>query len=296
MTTNDLQAILPPLRPGIAADATLLGMREAFRAFGATQLIDPDARVTEAVIGEVACVIVEAPHARATMLYMHGGGFRLGEPATYIGLASRLAMRAGLRIVLAGYRLAPEHPYPAALHDVFSVYRTLAEQTGDEITSNAPLLGGDSAGGGLAAALALVARDTGIPSPGILLLSPWLDLTAQGKSFEACAESDAMFSREVALACAHHYLAGQDPMQGYASPLHAQSLAGFPPLWVTVSGSEVLREDSVEFAGRQVREGGTVTLSVRPGLPHVWPVVLPEASATTDTLSEIAEFIGKIAS
>ncbi|MCV3768860.1 alpha/beta hydrolase [Rhizobium sp. TRM95796] len=293
--TKDLKAILPSLRPGIAADATLLEMREAFQAFGATQLIDPDARVTEAVIGEIACVIVEPPHARATMLYMHGGGFRVGEPATYIGLASRLAMRAGLRIVLAGYRLAPEHPYPAALHDVFSVYRTLAAQTGDEITSNAPLLGGDSAGGGLAAALALLACDMGIPSTGILLLSPWLDLTARGASFEACADSDEMFSREVALACADHYLAGQDPMQGYASPLHAQSLAGFPPLWVTVSGSEVLREDTVEFAGRLAREGGTVTMSVRPGLPHVWPVVLPDSYVTNDTIAEMADFVRNIA-
>lgn len=292
---NDLQAILPPLRPGIAADATLLEMREGFRAFGATQRVDADARVVDAVIGGIACVVVEHPDARATMLYMHGGGFRVGEPATYIGLASRLAMRAGLRIVLVGYRLAPEHPYPAALHDVFSVYRALAAHKDDQIAPNPPLLGGDSAGGGLAAALALVARDAGIPSPGVLLLSPWLDLTAQGTSFEACAESDAMFSREVALACADHYLAGQDPIQAYASPLHAQSLAGFPPLWVTVSGSEVLRQDTVEFAGRLAREGGTVTMSVRPNLPHVWPVVLPEAAATTDTLAEMAGFVRKIA-
>lgn len=85
-------------------------------------------------------------------------------------------------------------------------------------------------------------------------------------------------------------------MQGYASPLYAQSLAAFPPLWVTVSGSEVLREDTVEFAVRLAREGGTVTVSVRLDLPQVWPGVPPEASATTDTLSEIAEFVGKIAS
>jgi monoterpene epsilon-lactone hydrolase len=292
---NDLQAILPPLRPGIAADASLLEMREGFRAFGATQLVDADARVVDAVIGGIACVVVERPDARATMLYMHGGGFRVGEPATYIGLASRLAMRAGLRIVLVGYRLAPEHPYPAALHDVFSVHRALAAQKDDEIAPNPPLLGGDSAGGGLAAALALVARDAGIPSPGALLLSPWLDLTAQGASFDACAESDAMFSREVALACADHYLAGQDPIQAYASPLHAQSLAGFPPIWVTVSGSEVLRQDTVEFAGRLAREGGTVTMSVRPNLPHVWPVILPASAVTTDTLAEMAAFVCKIA-
>jgi acetyl esterase/lipase len=81
----------------------------------------------------------------------------------------------------------------------------------------------------------------------------------------------------------------------YASPLHAQSLVGFPPLWVTVSGSEVLRQDTVEFAGRLAREGGTVTMSVRPNLPHVWPVVLPEAAAATDTLAEMARFVGKIA-
>jgi len=83
-----------------------------------------------------------------------------------------------------------------------------------------------------------------------------------------------------------------DVVQG-ASPLHAQSLAGFPPLWVAVSGSEVLREDTVEFAGRLGLEGGTVTMSVRPDLPHVWPVVLPESAVTTDTITEMANFLSK---
>lgn len=104
------------------------------------------------MIGGVDCVLVEASDARATMLYMHGGGFRVGEPATYIGLASRLAIRAGLRIVLAGYRLAPEHPFPAALHDVFSVYSALISGTADGIPACTPLMAGESAGGGLACA------------------------------------------------------------------------------------------------------------------------------------------------
>lgn len=291
---NDLVNILPPLRPGTSADVTVLEMREGFRAFGASQIIDPDARVTNAVIGGVDCVIVEAGDVRATMLYMHGGGFRVGEPATYLGLASRLAIRAGLRIVLAAYRLAPEHPFPAALHDGFSVYRALVAGTADGIPACTPLMAGDSAGGGLAAALALAARDAGTPPPAVLLLSPWLDLTARGDSFETCAENDMMFSREAAIACADHYLAGQDPMQGYASPLHIQTLVGFPRLWVTVSGSEVLRDDTITFATRLAREGGTVTMSVRPDLPHVWPVILPEAPVTTDTIAEMAAFIAAI--
>ncbi|MBB3919711.1 alpha/beta hydrolase fold domain-containing protein [Rhizobium fabae] len=108
-------------------------------------------------------------------------------------------------------------------------------------------------------------------------------------------QHDIFTLREAAIACADHYLAGQDPMQGYASPLHMQSLVGFPPLWVTVSGSEVLRDDTVEFAARLAREGGTVAMSVRADLPHVWPVILPEAPATTDTISEMAAFIGEIA-
>ncbi|WP_431312673.1 alpha/beta hydrolase fold domain-containing protein [Rhizobium indigoferae] len=103
-----------------------------------------------------------------------------------------------------------------------------------------------------------------------------------------------MFSREAAIACADHYLAGQDPMQGYASPLHMQSLVGFPPLWVTVSGSEVLRDDTVEFAARLAREGGTVAMSVRPDQPHVWPVVLLEAAVTTDTIAEMAAFWARL--
>lgn len=263
-------------------------------ALGATQIIDPDARVTEAVIGGVDCLIVEALEVRATMLFMHGGGFSVGQPATYVGLASRLATQAGLRIVLPDYRLAPEHPFPAALHDVFEVYRALAEETAAGISARAPLLSGDSAGGGLAAALALVTRDAGMPSPGVMLLSPWLDLSAQRGSFEACAESDMLFSREAALAHAERYLAGEDPKQEYVSPVFAQSLAGFPPLWVTVSGSEVLRDDTLEFSSRLAREGGTIVMSVRPDLPHVWPVVLPEASVTIDTIKEMTGFVRDI--
>ena len=140
----------PPLRPGNAADVTVLEMREGFRAFGATQIIDPDARVTEVVIGGVDCVIVEARDVRATMLYMHGGGFRVGEPATYIGLASGLAIRAGLRIVLAAYRLAPEHPFPAALHHGFSLSRPHSRHDGwhtGVYTNNGWRFGGRRSGG-----------------------------------------------------------------------------------------------------------------------------------------------------
>lgn len=287
--TTDAGWLLPPLRDGATANAIVMETREAMRGLAALQIVDPGAHVSRAVIGGVDCVVAGVPGAQATLLYMHGGGFRLGEATTWTGLASRLAVAAGLRVVVPDYRLAPEHPFPAALHDIAAVYRALAGEHGGP-----PLLGGDSAGGGLACSLALAARDAGVPSPGVILLSPWLDLSVTAESYASCAHSDQMFSRAAATEAAAQYLAGQDALTPLASPLHAPSLADFPPVWITVAGGEVLRDDTLAFANRLAREGGTVTLSVRPALPHVWPVMLPAAPETADSIAEIATFTASL--
>lgn len=277
--------IVPELRTGVQADAALIERRTAMRALDAIQIIDPGAVVSAQTIAGVPCVVAEAPDAWATLVYTHGGGFRLGEPETWTGFASRLAMAAGLRVVVPGYRLAPEHPFPAALHDLVAVYRAL---------EGPKLVGGDSAGGGLACSLALVAGEAGVPAEGVMLLSPWLDLTVEAASYTDCAASDPAFSAEAAREAAAQYLAGADAGAPLASPLRQSSLAGFPPVWVAVGGGEVLRDDTLDFARRLACEGGTVTLSVEPALPHVWPILMPGHEATASAIAGMAAFAARV--
>jgi len=279
---------LPDIPAGTAAPADLLARREALRALDALQLVDENANVSEERIAGIPCVIVAAPAARATMIYAHGGGFRLGEPKTWTGFATRLAMAAGIRIVLPDYRLAPEHPFPAALQDLVAVYRALCDEVDIPL-----LLGGDSAGGGLACSLALLATNAGQPASAVALLSPWLDLSANAASYAECAASDASFSAAAALEAAQAYLAGQGPDTAYASPLRHPSLAAFPPLWVAVSGCEVLRDDTLDFAHRIARMGGSVDLSVYPDLPHVWPILQAHTSETERTIQSMAQFLAR---
>lgn len=277
---------LPAAPAGTAAPADLRARRDALHALEALQIMDENAEVSEERIAGIPCVVVAAPGAQATMIYAHGGGFRLGEPKSWAGLASRLAVAAGIRMVLPDYRLAPEHPFPSALQDLVAVYRALSDAVDTPL-----LLGGDSAGGGLACSLALMARDAGKPASAVALLSPWLDLTVGAASYAECADSDASFSTAAALEAAQAYLAGRAADTPLASPLLHPLLAGFPPLWVAVSGCEVLRDDTLDFAYRIACTGGRVDLCVYPDLPHVWPILQPHAPETARTVRAMAQFL-----
>lgn len=276
---------LPDVRPGLAPDASLAARREQLRALDDTQIVDPAAVLSERSIAGVPCLVVGAPTARSTLLYVHGGGFRMGEPRTWAGFASRLAAAAGIRIVVPDYRLAPENPFPAALHDLVAVYRALLADRAEPV-----LLGGDSAGGGLAVSLTSLAQGAGAKPAGVLLLSPWLDLAADAASYADCAASDLAFSQAAAREAAAQYLAEAEASE-LASPLGRGSFADFPPLWISASASEVLRDDSLEIARRVAAAGGVVEMSVYPGLPHVWPLLMPAAPETRRTIDSMARFI-----
>ena len=285
MTSSDAWA-LPNPPAGVAAPADLLARRDAMRALDALQIVDDRAAVSEAPVAGIPCISVAAPRARAIMVYAHGGGFRLGEPRTWIGFASRLAVAAGIRVLLPDYRLAPEHPFPAALQDLAAVYRAVSDEGGPPL-----LLGGDSAGGGLACSLALLARDAGSPAGAVALLSPWLDLGVGAASYTDCADSDPAFSADAAREAAAAYLAGRNADTPLASPLLHPSLHAFPPLWAAVSGSEVLRDDTLDFVSRVAREGGRAELSVYPALPHVWPILQPGTPDSARTIEAMARFL-----
>lgn len=245
----------------------------------------PGVTVRDAAFGGVPCVECTPAATRGLMVYFHGGGYRFGSASRSSAFASRLAHTTQLSVVAVDYRLAPEHPFPAALHDAAAVYTAL-------VADRQPIVAaGDSAGGGLAAALVVAASTGDVSLPAALvLLSPWLDLTCTASTFESRAATDELFSLASAREAAAMYLQGHEAPDPLASPGLA-ALDSWPPTLVLASADEVLLEDSVRFATARAISGTPVTMHVRAGLPHVWPVVAPGHPASADALSAIGAFV-----
>ena len=228
------------------------------------------------MVGGVPGEWVEAGQGAAaatTLLYLHGGGFVGCSPHSHRSLTAALALQ-GLRVFVPDYRLAPEHPFPAAVNDVQAVWRALrAAQPGRMVVA------GDSAGGNLALGLMLALRDAGESLPdAAVLFSPSTDLTGGSPSLHANADRDAMFRGEHLDHLARFYMAGADRAQPLASPLLGD-LKGLPPLMLQVGDDEVLRDDSLRLAHKAREAGVLVDLEVFPAVPHVWQLLwrLPEA-------------------
>ena len=212
--------------------------------------------------------------ASTTLLYLHGGGFVGCSPRTHRPITGALA-RQGLRVFVPDYRLAPEHPFPAAALDAQAVWRALRGTA----PAGRLVVAGDSAGGNLALGLMLALRDAGEPLPdAAVLFSPALDLTGGSASLTLNAGRDAMFHGPSLANLSGPYLRGADPAQPLASPLLGR-LDGLPPLLVHVGESEALRDDALRLAQRAREAGVTVELQVFPVVPHVWQMLawLPEA-------------------
>ncbi len=234
-------------------------------------------RYRDAVVGGVPGEWVEADGAAAattTLLYLHGGGFVGCSPLTHRPITAALALH-GLRVFVPDYRLAPEHPFPAAPLDTQAVYRALRQQ----LPTGRLVVAGDSAGGNLAVGLMQALRDAGEVLPdAAALFSPALDLAGGSASITLNAARDAMFNGPDLQHLVNHYLQGAGDRQPLASPLHG-SLHGLPPLLVHVGQAECLRDDSLRLARQAAEAGVTVELKVFAGVPHVWQQVrrLPEA-------------------
>jgi monoterpene epsilon-lactone hydrolase len=228
----------------------------------------------------------EITHAVAVpgkvLLHLHGGGFYAGSIKSYRHVVSRFAVAARVTAYHLDYRLAPEHPFPAALDDAMAAYKQLLAMG---IVPSDLAVGGDSAGGNLAAALLLKAMDEGLPQPACLyLLSPWLDLTAAGESFDTVGAHDLIISRDDILPLAAAYLDGK-PDGPFTSPLRANP-AGLPPTLIQVGGEEALLSDSLTFANRAAMAGVDVTLHVWPEMPHAWPLFHPFIHAGLAAIDE----------
>ncbi|MBV9749463.1 MAG: alpha/beta hydrolase [Acetobacteraceae bacterium] len=211
---------------------------------------------------------------RTTLLYIHGGGFVACSPRTHRPITGWFAAH-GFRVFAPDYRLAPEHPFPAAVEDVVAAWRGL-----QAAVPGGAVVAGDSAGGTLALALMLALRDAGAMLPGgAALFSPGTDLAGTGDSMRTNARRDAMFRSDAIHHLADAYLGGADPRIPLASPLYAD-LAGLPPLLIHVGEREILRDDSTRLAERARAAGVKVDLRVWPVVPHVWQfahVTVPEA-------------------
>jgi epsilon-lactone hydrolase len=235
-------------------------------------------------------LIPEGAPTDAVVLYLHGGGYCIGSLGSHRGLGGRLSLATGCPVITLDYRLAPEHPFPAALDDATGAY-------GDLLVTGVPperiAIAGDSAGGGLTVAVLLALRSAGSPLPAAAAcLSPWVDLTQSSDAYRRIGDRDPMVSKAGLDLMADAYLGGVDPRTELASPLFAGDLDGLPPIRIEVGEDEALIDDSVGLARRLRSAGVDVSLTVWPEMIHVFQAfpasVIPEAD---QSIADIGSFL-----
>ncbi|GAA2808424.1 alpha/beta hydrolase [Kitasatospora paracochleata] len=260
-------------------------IRAGFKAMMARMVVPDGLRITRTTLGDRPALHVEPGTGTrtGTILYFHGGGWVFGSPETALSLTGNLVARTGLTAYSLDYRLAPEHPFPAAIEDALSAYRALLDSGEDPSTI---AFAGDSAGGGLTVTTCLAARDAGLPMPAaIVAFSPGLDATRTGESMDTKAGIDPFFTRESLGRTGAMYLAGADPHQPMLSPAVLADPTGFPPMLLQAGTDEVLLDDSTRMAARARAGGVDVILDITADVPHVFQSfagVLDEADQALD--------------
>jgi monoterpene epsilon-lactone hydrolase len=263
--------------------------RRLLRELTSAQPLPADVTVTAAALGGVptAEITVEGIEPRHVILYFHGGVYVLGDAFQAAGLAAQIGRRTRAKVISVDYRLAPENPYPAAVDDALAAYEALLQD------GTAPLdiaFAGESAGGGLAVATLVNAREHGLPLPAAaFVMSPYADLTLAGTTMDTKREADPLLSQENLRARVPDYAAGQDAAAGLISPVFAD-LSGLPPLIIQAGSHEVLLDDAVRLARQAATADVEVTLDITPGVPHVFQAyypVLDEAAAALDRAGQL---------
>lgn len=255
-----------------------------------TQAASSQEGVVAIVSGGVECLTVgDAAVGGITLLYLHGGGYVYTRAADAVAPATALAGTTGARVVLPDYRRSPEFPHPAAVDDGLSVYRDLI---GSGIDPSRIVVGGDSAGGGLALALLIAAQRANLPAPlACVVFSPWTDLAVSGQSADSV--DDPVVSGTGLRMMAETYLAGVDPHSALASPLYAtdDELKALPPLLVQVGTREALLDDARRFVARLRGLDVGVEYFEYPGVVHMWMVINPELPESRHSYERAASFI-----
>ncbi len=273
----------------------LAGVRRAAEASaGMLGRLPRDVAAEPVDAGGVAAEWLRPATARTdagAVLYFHGGGYVLGSVAAHRAIVAKFVRGGAVPALVFDYRLAPEHPFPAGLHDALAAYDWLLAQG---VPPGRVVFAGDSAGGGLLLAAMLALKDRGSPLPGAgVALSPWTDLTFSGASYRTNAPL-CLAPTGSWRACRGHYLGERDPRDPYASPLHG-NLAGLPPLLLFAGGDETLRDDAVAFADKARAAGVDVSLRLGQGLFHCYPACAPLFPEATAAMEEIRAFISRFA-
>jgi acetyl esterase/lipase len=282
---DQLDAILRQGQLDTGGDVAML--RAAFNELMAQVPVPADVHHRPTTIGGVDAVevTVQGRDADNVILYFHGGVYVIGSAATSVPLVSDLARRTGAKAVTVDYRLAPEHPYPAAVEDAQAAYEGLLSQG---VEPGQIALAGESAGGGLAVATLLALRAAGTPLPSCaFLMSPYADLTLSGETLAEKQAVDPVLTPEGLRLRVQDYVAGADASDPLISPVFGD-LSGLPPLLIQVGSHEILLSDAVRLAGRAAVADVPVTLEVTPGVPHVFQgfaALLDEAGAALDRAS-----------
>ena len=299
MSESQVNAVLQQfnaLQSGWDEETTFIDMRRGLDSFYDSLAQDIGARVEAVSVMGVPCESTTFGLADndLVIVYFHGGGYVVSSPQTHRDIASHLAKATGARVLNVGYRLAPEHLFPAALEDAEAVYRSLLE---DGCDPGRIVLAGDSAGGGLAAALLVKLRDAGVALPaGAALLCPWADLGCTGESYVARADHSPVGNREMGIMMGKLYLGEDgDPGHPYASPVHA-SLKGLPPLFVQACENEVFLDDARTIARNAEQAGVRTELHIWPGLFHTWQIYASALEEAQQAIDDVAGFVASVVS
>ncbi len=255
-------------------------------------LAAPRARCERVTVAGLPAERVTSPRAsrERTVLMLHGGGYAVGNAALYRSLAARVSRAAASTVLVPDYRLAPEHPFPAALEDALAAWDWLADRHDPRATA----IMGDSAGGGLAFALLGELRDRAATAPAAAVtIAPWTDLTHGGESLRTNAGSDAFLIPRLMPDVAAVYLGDADPTDARASPLLGRH-HGLPPVLIQVSRSEVLHDDALRFAERADASGVEVRVERWAGMPHVFQMFAPLLPESEAAIGRIGAFLGEV--
>jgi acetyl esterase/lipase len=284
---ENLEAVLR--QSAFPADIDVNEQRRLLRELTSAQPLPADVTVTAAAQGGVptAEITIDGIEPRHVVLYFHGGVYVLGDASGAADLASQVGRRTRAKVISVDYRLAPEHPYPAAVDDALAAYEALLHN------GTAPsdiAFAGESAGGGLAVATLVNARDHGLPLPAAaFVMSPYADLTLAGTTMQTKREVDVLMSREALQSRVSDYTSGQDAALGLISPIFAD-LSGLPPLIIQAGTHEVLLDDAVRLARQAAIADVEVTLDITPRVPHVFQTfypILDEAAAALDRAGQL---------
>jgi monoterpene epsilon-lactone hydrolase len=226
--------------------------------------------------------------ASSVILYLHGGGYVICSLQSHRHLVAEVGRAAGTRTLAIDYRLAPEHPFPAAVEDAVAAYRYLLDRG---IRPKRIALAGDSAGGGLVVGAMLAFREAGLPMPGCgWCISPWVDMEALGASFVDRAEADPTVQKATIEMMAQWYLGGADPRHPHAAPIYGD-LRGLPPLLIQVGAVETLLDDSIALARKAGTADVPVELQIWPEMIHIWHIFFPMLSAGRRAIAAGGSFV-----